>query len=255
MAKDPAFLFYSADFITGTQFFTDEQVGKYMRLLCAQHLHGHLQEKHMINICQTYDEDIFSKFEKDEEGLYFNRVLEGHINKRKDYAESRRNNRLKAFTANNSTVKPADIKKVKGKKDMIDISSSYDQHMENVIVNENVIINKEDKIKKAQEKLKKEIAEFIEEAHQFDDDYGIDMINEFINHWTEYDEKALVTKWQINKKKNGTFVIKNRLVTWSNNNSKGFIRTGSVKPSGEKPAVSKVEEATKRHNDLLDGYE
>ncbi len=50
MAKDPAFLFYTGDFSTGTQFFTDEQVGKYVRLLMAQHQIGHLEEKHMIKM-------------------------------------------------------------------------------------------------------------------------------------------------------------------------------------------------------------
>ena len=51
MAKDPAFLFYPSDFLTGTMFMTDEQVGKYIRLLCAQHQKGHLCEK-------RHDEDM-----------------------------------------------------------------------------------------------------------------------------------------------------------------------------------------------------
>ena len=42
MAKDPAFLFYSNDFLTGTYTMTDEQVGKYIRLLCLQHQKGEL---------------------------------------------------------------------------------------------------------------------------------------------------------------------------------------------------------------------
>lgn len=42
--KDPAFLFYSQDFYTGTVFMTDEQVGKFIRLLCLQHQTGHLNE-------------------------------------------------------------------------------------------------------------------------------------------------------------------------------------------------------------------
>ena len=32
MAKDPAFLFYPTDFMGGTQFFTDDQLGKYLSL-------------------------------------------------------------------------------------------------------------------------------------------------------------------------------------------------------------------------------
>ena len=96
MAKDPAFLFYTGDFTTGTQFFTDEQVGKYVRLLMAQHQLGHLEEKHMIMICKSHDKDIFSKFIKDENGLYYNERLDSEIVKRKKYSESRSKNRKKS---------------------------------------------------------------------------------------------------------------------------------------------------------------
>lgn len=93
MAKDPAFLFYTGDFSTGTQFFSDEQVGKYIRLLMAQHQHGHLDEKHMLQICKTYDKDVFSKFSTDSGGRYFNERLEDEIIKRQNYSKSRANNR------------------------------------------------------------------------------------------------------------------------------------------------------------------
>ncbi len=88
MAKDPAFLFYSSDFNTGTQFFSNEQVGKYIRLLIAQHQHGPLCEKHMLQICKTYDKDVFSKFVKTEDGLFYNERLNDEVNKRKKYSQS-----------------------------------------------------------------------------------------------------------------------------------------------------------------------
>ena len=122
MSKDPAFLFYSSDFLTGTALMSDEQIGKYIKLLCYQHQMGHLSERDMLKICKTYDEDIFSKFEKDENGLYFNARLHQEVEKRKAYSESRRQNRTK--------------------KDMNNISNSYVQHMENENVNRNVIKNK-----------------------------------------------------------------------------------------------------------------
>lgn len=114
MAKDPAFLFYTNDFSTGTQFFSDEQVGKYLRLLMAQHQHGRLPENHMLFICKTYDKDIWSKFKRDEAGLFYNEKLETIVNERAKYAESRRNNRL-------------------GKTKEKNISESYDKHMEDEI--------------------------------------------------------------------------------------------------------------------------
>jgi uncharacterized protein YdaU (DUF1376 family) len=93
MAKDPAYLFYSDNFLSGTMFLTNEQTGKYIRLLCAQHLTGHLLEKDMLKICGSHDEDVWSKFEKDDEGKYYNVRLELEISKRKLFSESRSNNR------------------------------------------------------------------------------------------------------------------------------------------------------------------
>ena len=120
MSKDPAFLFYTGDFTTGTQFFTDEQVGKYIRLLMAQHQHGHLKENQIKMICKSYDEDIMQKFIKDENGLYFNERLDIEIEKRKAYSKSRSNN-----------------KSGKYKNDVINTSKSYDKHMENENKDEN----------------------------------------------------------------------------------------------------------------------
>jgi len=120
MGKDPAFLFYSSDFLTGTMFMTDEQVGKYIRLLCSQHQHGHMTERDMLKICKTYDEDIFEKFDKDSDGKYYQHRLELEVNKRIAYSDSRRKNR---------TVKD---------KDMSNTSKSYDEHMENENRNENI---------------------------------------------------------------------------------------------------------------------
>jgi hypothetical protein len=57
MSKDPAILFYTSDFLTGTFTMTDEQVGKYIRLLCLQHQKGSLTEKDMLKICKTYDNE------------------------------------------------------------------------------------------------------------------------------------------------------------------------------------------------------
>lgn len=129
MAKDPAFLFYPGDFNTGTQFFSDEQVGKYMRLLMAQHQHGHLPENHMLMICKSYDKDVFNKFIKDKDGLWYNERLEIEIIKRKNYSKSRSENR-------NSAPKEKNI------------SSTYDPHMENKNRNEDIINNKKESISK-----------------------------------------------------------------------------------------------------------
>lgn len=93
MAKDPAFPFYTNDFDSKTKFFTNEQVGMYLRLLMAQHQHGHLTKEQMTFICGRYDKDVFAKFQPDDDGLFFNDRLDAEIDKRKKYSESRKINR------------------------------------------------------------------------------------------------------------------------------------------------------------------
>lgn len=148
--KDPAFLFYSSDFLSGTMLMTDEEIGQYIKLLCLQHQKGHLKEKDMLNICKTYNEDIFSKFKKDEEGNYYNERLEYESNKRKAYSESRKNNRKKKE------------EKKTYEKDMKNICNSYEKHMENENINEN--INKDNRkngSKGKKEEGKIHFAEFV----------------------------------------------------------------------------------------------
>lgn len=98
MAKDPAFLFYSNDFMSGTQFFTHEQTGKYIRMLCAQHQHGHLSQEQVLMICGTLDKQVLEKFEQDPTGKFFNERLDIEIERRKKFCESRRQNKLSKKT-------------------------------------------------------------------------------------------------------------------------------------------------------------
>lgn len=129
MGKDPAVLFYTADFLAGTMFMRNEQVGKYIKLLCMQHQQGHLREEDMLEMCGSYDERIFSKFVKDEQGCYYNERMEQETEKRRKYSESRSNNRKKK--------KCKDVVE-----DVSDTSKTYLKDMENE--NENIIKNKID---------------------------------------------------------------------------------------------------------------
>lgn len=157
MAKDPAFLFYTGDFTTGTQFLTDEQVGKYMRLLMAQHQHGRLSEKQVIFICKSFDSDIMCKFKKDDDGFFYNERLETEISKRKSFSESRSNNK-------------------KGKtKDLLNTSKSHDNHMEDENENKDEI---KKEVKKENKKQKEEHSDF-EILEQFP----------FEEFWNSYDKK------------------------------------------------------------------
>lgn len=81
MAKDPAILFYAQDFLTGTMFMSNEQVGIYIRLLCAQHQHGGLIDKNSFNGMVKDDQMIRLKFIETEDG-FFNERLMLEMNKR-----------------------------------------------------------------------------------------------------------------------------------------------------------------------------
>ena len=91
MAKDPAVLFYTSDFLSGTFTLSNEQVGKYIRLLCLQHQKGRLTEKDMLSICLAYDVDIWDKFVI-EEGFFYNIKMRDESQRRAKYTESRRSN-------------------------------------------------------------------------------------------------------------------------------------------------------------------
>ena len=93
--KTPAFLFYSSDFLTGTMFMTNEQVGAYIKLLCVQHQYGHISLQQIKNIAGEQTEIIISKFTTDENGLYYNLKLENILAEREKFCESRRLNRQK----------------------------------------------------------------------------------------------------------------------------------------------------------------
>ena len=117
MAKDPAFLFYSSDFLVGTYTMTDTQVGQYVRLMCLQHQHGHLDEATVLKVLvNNLDADVLCKFRMDGDGRYYNERLDAEVGKRRDYSRSRAENRTR---------------KASYVKDMSNICDSYVEHMEN----------------------------------------------------------------------------------------------------------------------------
>lgn len=127
MAKDPAFLFYSSDFLVGTYCMTDKQVGQYIRLMCLQHQRGHLDAETMRSVMGgELDASIMSKYLVDENGRYYNERLEKEMRKRSEYSASRAKNRMSRVSKSHDS-------------DMSNICKTHDLHMENE--NEDVNIN------------------------------------------------------------------------------------------------------------------
>lgn len=127
--KDPAFLFYPGDYLRDTQCLSEVVQVAYDRIMC----------EHMRNICVTHTQfNFFTKnFSAEEiaqlktvlietpEGFHIEWVLQG-LNKRRAYSESRRKNRTKKTTKESDST--------------TNTSSTYDEHMENEIEIENVIV-------------------------------------------------------------------------------------------------------------------
>ena len=90
--KDPAFLFYSSDFLSGVSDLTMEERGQYITLLCVQHQKGVLTEKTIRLSVGSVSVFVLNKFFKDENGNYSNKRLEKESEKRIKFTESRRNN-------------------------------------------------------------------------------------------------------------------------------------------------------------------
>ena len=134
MAKDPAVLFYTSDFISGTITMTDEERGKYILLLCLQHQKGKLTERELTSVKDM--DAVYSKFEKLEDGFYYNVRMKEEAEKRKKYSESRSKNRK----GKKEPVLVKDMKNISKTYDnhINNISTSYVKHMENENENENI---------------------------------------------------------------------------------------------------------------------
>jgi hypothetical protein len=121
--KDSAVLFYFQDFLVGTEFMTDDEIGKYIRILCHLADKGSLSGCQLKRICKgEIPEAIIEKLKKDEAGNYYQKRMKEEREKRVNYSESRRINRTKK------------------EEDMNNISKTYDKHMENENENENRIV-------------------------------------------------------------------------------------------------------------------
>lgn len=135
MAKDPAFLFYPGDYLRDTQCLSERAQVAYDRIMC----------EHMRNICITQAQlDFFTKRltadEKSEILMVLTKISGGFqiswvaesIEKRREYSDSRRKNRI-----SKKESKPKDMK-------------TYVKHMENeiedVIENEKVTVNAKSKL-------------------------------------------------------------------------------------------------------------
>ena len=127
MAKDPAVLFYTSDFLSGTAMFTDAQAGKYIRLLCIQHQSGGIN-KDYFDEQVPQDSPVRLKFVLETDGFYRNDRMKIEAEKRKKFVKSRHDN----------------LSNPKKKQPHMDthMKPHMDTHMENENENRNINDNK-----------------------------------------------------------------------------------------------------------------
>lgn len=97
MAKDPAVLFYTSDFLIGTEFMSFEQKGQYIHLLCHQHQSGHIPTDYMARVLGSQENPVWKKFIQDTNGNWINVRMDEESEKRKRFSESRRANVSKRY--------------------------------------------------------------------------------------------------------------------------------------------------------------
>jgi hypothetical protein len=92
--QDFCFPFYFQRYLSGTMGFTTEMHGAYLLAMIYQFQNGHFSEASINRVIDGKFDIIKHKYEIDENGLYFNETMEEVIIDRKNFIETKRNNRL-----------------------------------------------------------------------------------------------------------------------------------------------------------------
>lgn len=115
MSKSPAFQFYAADFLIGCMGMSDEEIGVYIKMLCAQWELGSLPNcvksiRKLINSRRIPSNLVMLKFERCDDGFLRNMRLEKERQKQAEFRATRVNNARKrweaASTSNARASKP-----------------------------------------------------------------------------------------------------------------------------------------------------
>lgn len=205
MSKDPAFLFYPQDFITGTMFMNNEQVGLYMRLLCAQHQHGGLIDKDLFNQIVGSVKVVRDKFIETDDGFFNQRLMDEMI-KRQRKATNLSQNALKRWQKQKECKSNA-------------IALPKHMPIENENEDVNVIVNKKNKRDNFQKPTLDDVLSYCDERKNQVDG------NKFFNYYESNgwkvgknamkDWKAAIRTWEKNtaevKQTNQSFKLNNLL--------------------------------------------
>lgn len=162
--NDPAFLFYSSDFLSGVTDLTMEERGQYITLLCLQHQKGTLSEKTIRLTIGSVSGDVIKKFTQNEYGYFYNKRLQSEIEKRQKFTESRRNN----GSLGGRPKKDIQATKKQTKTDRLNLAKPKNNLIENENINENRVKTelelKLDEFYKFRKEMKKPVLETSKES-------------------------------------------------------------------------------------------
>jgi DnaD/phage-associated family protein len=146
MSKDPAFLFYTSDFLTGVIDMSMKERGQYITLLCLQHQRGHLTMKEIVKTVGKPSEEVLGKFELDGEGKYFNVRADKEIAKRDAHCQKQRENINKRWNNNGNTDAIPRYTENSGGGEYQGITTVIPLENENVVVDKRDIENYDEKV-------------------------------------------------------------------------------------------------------------
>lgn len=159
MPKDPAFLFYSSDFLSGVSDLTFEERGQYITMLCVQHQKGHISSKWLSINIPNASSDVLSKFTKDGDGNYQSIRLVEEIEKRKSFTGYKIAAATLGGLINAHSLSKQDVRFIRGRFNIQDFQDyekeeikqmvrKWFKHMLNLLENEdeNEDINKDESI-------------------------------------------------------------------------------------------------------------
>jgi hypothetical protein len=108
MAKDPALLFYTSEFMAETASMNNEERGQYIMIICQQHKFGHISESVMQRLCHgNAGEMVMSLLSVDSEGRYFVPRIDVEIERRAQHAEKQRENAFKRWNKDDADALPS----------------------------------------------------------------------------------------------------------------------------------------------------
>lgn len=225
MAKDPAFLFYTQDFLTGTMFMNNEQVGIYIRLLCAQHQHGGMINKISFNSMVGQNDIVRAKFIEVEEGFYNERMM-SEIGKR-----SKKSSNLSA----NAKQRWEKVKLLNSNSNAI----ASNQHMPTEDENENTVLQLNKEEPDIQQPDPHLIFNLEKVKQNFDNDYKLHEMAQRENFFSSEEMDQAVTEFWNTKQLDPETVIKpysdfqKHFLNWCRQNKVRIKRKEKLQPNGE----------------------